>query len=57
MRQQKIGKFRSKSGAEIYAEIRSCINTYGWGVLGNTNNEWLVCKTEDGKLIDKSRKK
>ena len=57
MRQQKIGKFRSKSGAEIYAEIRSCINTYGWGVLGNTNNEWLVCKTEDGKLIDKFRKK
>lgn len=25
---QKIGKFRSESGAEIYAEIRSCINTY-----------------------------
>ena len=25
---QKIGKFRSKNGAEIYAEIRSCINTY-----------------------------
>lgn len=25
---QKIGKFRSTSGAEIYAEIRSCINTY-----------------------------
>lgn len=24
----KIGKFRSTSGAEIYAEIRSCINTY-----------------------------
>lgn len=25
---QKIGKFRSESGAELYAEIRSCINTY-----------------------------
>lgn len=25
---QKIGKFRSKTGAEIYAKIRSCINTY-----------------------------
>ena len=25
---QKIGKFRSKAGAEIYAVIRSCINTY-----------------------------
>lgn len=25
---QKIGKFRSKKGAEVYAEIRSCINTY-----------------------------
>jgi len=25
---QKIGKFRSKVGAEIYAIIRSCINTY-----------------------------
>lgn len=25
---QKIGKFRSESGAEIYAIIRSCINTY-----------------------------
>lgn len=25
---QKIGKFRSKNGAEVYAEIRSCINTY-----------------------------
>lgn len=25
---QKIGKFRSKKGAENYAEIRSCINTY-----------------------------
>lgn len=25
---QKIGKFRSDSGAEIYAIIRSCINTY-----------------------------
>ena len=25
---QKIGKFRSKSGAEVYAIIRSCINTY-----------------------------
>lgn len=25
---QKIGKFRSKCGAECYAEIRSCINTY-----------------------------
>ena len=25
---QKIGKFRSETGAEIYAIIRSCINTY-----------------------------
>ena len=25
---QKIGKFRSEKGAELYAEIRSCINTY-----------------------------
>lgn len=25
---QKIGKFRSETGAELYAEIRSCINTY-----------------------------
>lgn len=25
---QKIGKFRSEAGAEIYAIIRSCINTY-----------------------------
>ncbi len=25
---QKIGKFRSERGAEVYAEIRSCINTY-----------------------------
>ena len=25
---QKIGKFRSENGAEIYAIIRSCINTY-----------------------------
>ncbi len=25
---QKIGKFRSDGGAEIYAIIRSCINTY-----------------------------
>lgn len=25
---QKIGKFRSENGAELYAEIRSCINTY-----------------------------
>lgn len=25
---QKIGKFRSDVGAEIYAIIRSCINTY-----------------------------
>lgn len=25
---QKIGKFRSESGAEVYAIIRSCINTY-----------------------------
>ncbi len=25
---QKIGKFRSERGAELYAEIRSCINTY-----------------------------
>lgn len=25
---QKIGKFRSECGAECYAEIRSCINTY-----------------------------
>ena len=25
---QKIGKFRSETGAEIYATIRSCINTY-----------------------------
>ena len=25
---QKIGKFRSEVGAEMYAEIRSCINTY-----------------------------
>ena len=25
---QKIGKFRSEAGAEIYATIRSCINTY-----------------------------
>lgn len=25
---QKIGKFRSESGAEIYAVIKSCINTY-----------------------------
>ena len=25
---QKIGKFRSEDGAEIYARIRSCINTY-----------------------------
>ena len=25
---QKIGKFRSEDGAEIYAIIRSCINTY-----------------------------
>ena len=25
---QKIGQFRSESGAELYAEIRSCINTY-----------------------------
>ena len=25
---QKIGKFRSEVGAEIYAIIRSCINTY-----------------------------
>lgn len=25
---QKIGKFRSVTGAEIYANIRSCINTY-----------------------------
>lgn len=25
---QKIGKFRSNGGAEIYAIIRSCINTY-----------------------------
>lgn len=25
---QKIGKFRSELGAEIYANIRSCINTY-----------------------------
>lgn len=25
---QKIGKFRSKKGAEVYAEIRSCTNTY-----------------------------
>jgi len=25
---QRIGKFRSKTGAECYAEIRSCINTY-----------------------------
>lgn len=25
---QKIGKFRNKSRAELYVEIRSCINTY-----------------------------
>ena len=25
---QKIGKFRSENGAELYAEVRSCINTY-----------------------------
>ena len=25
---QKIGNFRSEVGAEMYAEIRSCINTY-----------------------------
>ena len=25
---QKVGKFRSNGGAEIYAIIRSCINTY-----------------------------
>ncbi len=25
---QKIGKFRSDVGAEVYAIIRSCINTY-----------------------------
>ena len=25
---QKIGKFRSEKGAKLYAEIRSCINTY-----------------------------
>ena len=25
---QKIGKFRSEEGAEVYAIIRSCINTY-----------------------------
>ena len=26
--EKKIGKFRSETGAELYAEIRSCINTY-----------------------------
>ena len=25
---QKIGKFRSEKGVEIYADIRSCINTF-----------------------------
>lgn len=25
---QKVGKFRSENGAELYAEIRSCVNTY-----------------------------
>ena len=28
MDQQKIGKFRSDSGADNYAKIRSCISTY-----------------------------
>ena len=32
-------------------------STAGWVVLGNANNGWFTWKTEDGKLIDKFRKK
>ena len=46
---QKIGKFRSETGAEIYAIIRSCINTYkkqGINVYGALikafNNETII---------------
>ena len=51
---QKTGKFRSDGGAEIYAIIRSCINTYkkqGINVgTGKFGAHMMVNLTNDGPV-------
>ena len=46
-----------ENGILVEDVICNSPSTAGWVVLGNANNGWLTWKTEDGKLIDKFRKK
>ena len=46
---QKIGKFRSEKGAEIYADIRSCINTFKKHELNTLDK--IIEAFSDEKLV------